>query len=187
VALSHVLPCFPTLKQLSLHLVIFRHPYLTHMKSDLENFSTMNSILHFLHIHHLDFHLKKISCLHSLRRFYGVTSFSRYPLFKIIFYETEDDICFLWDLGLWILTTQPSHSYALAYCWPIHLIFLEFQNIDNNLGSPPKNFFSPFNCYNLAIHVVTLSEIFPTNYWVQNLTVGSRKTSFHIDHCPTCQ
>jgi hypothetical protein len=26
------------------------------------------------------------------------------------------------------------------------------------------NFFFPFNCYNLAIHEVTLTEIFSTNY-----------------------
>jgi hypothetical protein len=30
VALSHVLPCFSTLKLSSLHLMFFRHPYLTH-------------------------------------------------------------------------------------------------------------------------------------------------------------
>jgi hypothetical protein len=42
-----------------------------------------------------------------------------------------------------------------------------------------KNFFFPFNCYNLSIHVVTLIEIFSPNYWhskVQDLMVGSRKT-----------
>jgi hypothetical protein len=27
-----------------------------------------------------------------------------------------------------------------------------------------KNFFFPFNCYNLAIREVTLSEVFLTNY-----------------------
>jgi hypothetical protein len=35
--LSHVLPCFPILMQSSPHLVIFRHPYLTHMKSNSRN------------------------------------------------------------------------------------------------------------------------------------------------------
>jgi hypothetical protein len=30
-----------------------------------------------------------------LRRFYGVTSSSRYLLVEIIFYENQDDICFL--------------------------------------------------------------------------------------------
>jgi hypothetical protein len=103
----------------------------------------MNSALHFLHIYHLNFHLKKESCLQTLRRFYGVTSFSRYPLVEIIFYENQDGICFLWDLGLWILTIQPSHSYTLAYCRPVHLISIEFQNIENNHGSLPKKTFSP--------------------------------------------
>jgi hypothetical protein len=104
----------------------------------------MNSALHFLHIYSLDFHLKKKTCLQTLRRFYGVTSFSRYPLIEIIFYENQDVICFLWDLGLWMLTTgiQPSHFYTLAYCRPFHLISIEFQNIDNDQGSSPKKTFS---------------------------------------------
>jgi hypothetical protein len=34
--LPYVLPCFPTLKSFSLHIVIFRHPYLTHVKVDFE-------------------------------------------------------------------------------------------------------------------------------------------------------
>jgi hypothetical protein len=59
VALSHVLPYFPTLKLPSLHVVIFRHPHLTHMKSNSNFSSAMNSTHHFLHIYHLDFHLKK--------------------------------------------------------------------------------------------------------------------------------
>jgi hypothetical protein len=68
-------------------------------------------------------------------------------------------------LGFEILTIQPFHSYTLAYCRPIHLISIEFQNIDNDLGYPPKkNFFFPFHCYNIAIYEVTLNEIFRTNY-----------------------
>jgi hypothetical protein len=78
-----------------------------------------------------------------LRRFYGVTSFSRYPLVEIILYENQDDIFFLWDLGLWTLTIQPSHSFTLAYCRLIFLIFIEFQNIDNIMGSSLKNISSP--------------------------------------------
>jgi hypothetical protein len=42
--LSHVLPCFPTLKLSSLHQVIFRHPYLTHMKFDCGNLLCYESI-----------------------------------------------------------------------------------------------------------------------------------------------
>jgi hypothetical protein len=67
---------------------------------------------------------------------------SRYPFVEIIFYENQDGICFLWDLRLWILTIQPLHSYTLACCRPIYLIFVEFQNIDNNASSPPKILFS---------------------------------------------
>jgi hypothetical protein len=36
--LSHVLPCFPILMLSSLHLVIFRYPYLIHTKSDFRIF-----------------------------------------------------------------------------------------------------------------------------------------------------
>jgi hypothetical protein len=31
----------------------------------------------------------------------------------------------------------------LANCRPIHLISIEFQNIDNDQGSPPKKLFLP--------------------------------------------
>jgi hypothetical protein len=34
---SHVLPCFPTQMQSSPHQDIFKHPYLTHTKSDFRN------------------------------------------------------------------------------------------------------------------------------------------------------
>jgi hypothetical protein len=78
-----------------------------------------------------------------LKRFHGVTSSSRYPLVEIIFYENQDGICFLWDLGLWILTILPSHSYTLAYCRSFHLISIEFQNIDIDQGNPPKKTFFP--------------------------------------------
>jgi hypothetical protein len=36
--LFHMLPYFPILKLSSLYLVIFKHPYFTHMKSDYGNF-----------------------------------------------------------------------------------------------------------------------------------------------------
>jgi hypothetical protein len=91
--LSH--PYFPILILSSLHLVIFRHPYLIHTKSNLKKISAINLALHFLHIYHLDFHLKKKPCLQTLRRYYGIISFSLYPLVEIIFYENQDGICFL--------------------------------------------------------------------------------------------
>jgi hypothetical protein len=142
--LSHVLPHFFVLMQSSLHLVIFKHPYLTPTKSDFRNlkcyeFSTSFSL-------HLPFgfpHEEKILAFNLWEKFYGVTSFSRYLLVEIIFYENQDGTCFLWDLGLWILTIQPSHSYTLAYCSPFHLISIEFQNIDNDQGNPPKKLFLP--------------------------------------------
>jgi hypothetical protein len=125
--LSHLLPSFPVMMLSSLHLVIFRHLYLIHMKSDFRNFYCYEFNTSFSL--HLPFRFKKKILPSILRRFYGVTSPSRYPLVEIILYENQDDICFLWDLGLWILTIQPSHSYTLAYCKPFHLISIEFQNI----------------------------------------------------------
>jgi hypothetical protein len=139
-----MLPCFPILMQSSLHLVIFKHTYLTHTESDFRNLKCYEFSTSFSS--HLPFrfpHEGKKSCLQSLRKFHGVTSSSRYPLVEIIFYENQDGICFLWDLGFWILTIQPSHSYTLAYCRPIHLISIEFQNIENNQGSLPKKKFLP--------------------------------------------
>ena len=86
---------------------------------------------------------RKFSCLQTLRRFYGVISLLRYFLVGIILFENQDDLCFLWGLGLWLLTTQSFQSYILAYFRSIYLIFIEFQNIDNNLGNPPKKLFLP--------------------------------------------
>ena len=57
--------------------------------------------------------------------------------------KNQDGICVLWDLEFGILIMQPSHSYTLAYCRPIHLISIEFQNIYDDLGSSKKAFFFP--------------------------------------------
>jgi hypothetical protein len=123
-------PYFSILLLSSLHLMIFKHPYITLIQSPIiEIFSAMNSALCYLPIYCLDFHLKKKSCLQTLKRFYGITSFPRYPLLEIIFYENQDGLCFLWDLGFWILTIQPSHSYTLAYFRPIHLNLLNFKTL----------------------------------------------------------
>jgi hypothetical protein len=124
--------------QSSLHLVIFKHPYLTHTKSDFRNFSAMNSALHFLHIYHLDFHLKKKILPSNFEKILWSNKFLTYPQVEIILYKNQDGSCFLWDFRLWILTIQPFRSYTLAYSRPFHLISTKFQNIENNQGSPPK-------------------------------------------------
>jgi hypothetical protein len=88
-----------------------------------------------------------------------------------------------------MLTTQPSHSYTLASCWPIYLISIEFQNIDNNWGSLPKKLFFSSLVAIRAIHAMTLTTIFSTNYQdskVQDLTIENRKRSFYFDIYPTC-
>jgi hypothetical protein len=70
--------------------------------------------------------------------FLFVTSFWRYLFVQMVFSKNQDDLYFIWDFGLSILTTWPSYFWTLAYCRPIHLISIEFQCIDNNLGTPPK-------------------------------------------------
>jgi hypothetical protein len=141
VALSHVLPWFPTLSLSSLHLLIFKHPYLTHMKSDFRNFwwyefnTSFSSHPPFrfpLEEKNLTFNLWEDSLKWQVSL--GTS------LVDIIFYENQGDICFLWNLGLWILIIQSFQSCTLAYFLPIHLITIEFQNIDNTPGSPPKTF-----------------------------------------------
>jgi hypothetical protein len=98
---------------------------------------------------------RKPSYHQTLRRFYGVTSFSRHPILEFFWFENQDDLCFWWDFGLWILTTWPAHSSTLAYWRPIHLISIEFRSIDNNLGTLPKKLFIFFQLlyfYNLHNH-----------------------------------
>jgi hypothetical protein len=64
----------------------------------------MNLALHFLHIYRLDFHLKKKSLPSNFEKILSDNKFLKVPLVEIIFYENQDGICFLRDLGLWILT-----------------------------------------------------------------------------------
>jgi hypothetical protein len=56
------------------------------------------------------------------------------------------------------------HYFPILILSSLNLISIEFQNIKNDQGSPPKNFFFTFNCYNLVIHAITLTEIFFTKY-----------------------
>jgi hypothetical protein len=55
----------------------------------------MNSPLHFLHIYHLDFHLKKNILPSNFEKILWSNKFLKYPLVEIIFYENQDDISFL--------------------------------------------------------------------------------------------
>jgi hypothetical protein len=120
----------------------------------LEIFSAMNSIGHFLHIYLLNFPLEEIFLQSNSIKIQGVPP-------RIIFLKIKMTFTTLCNLGFWILTTWPFHSYTLAYYRPIHLINTEFQSIDNNPSTLLINFFFPFNCYN---HVDTLIEIYSTNY-----------------------
>jgi hypothetical protein len=61
--------------------------------------------------------------------------------------------------------------------YAIHLISIEFQSIDNNLGTSPKTF-SSFSIVVILQSVRSiLKQLFSTNYWnssEQDLTVESR-------------
>jgi hypothetical protein len=97
------------------------------------------------------------------------------------FYGTLDFESWLYDLSILIL---------LAYCRPIHLIFIEFQSIDSNLGTPPKTFFFFFNCYNHAIIQSLLTKAFLAHYWnskLHGLIIESWKKPVDCDFDPACQ
>jgi hypothetical protein len=155
----------------------------------LEIFSAMNSTCHFFHIYNLDFHLKKIFLPSNFENILWSNKFLKVPPCRNVLKKNRDNLFFLWNLELWILTTQSFHLHTLAYCRPIHLISIGFPNINNNLEIPPNKLFFFFNHYNLAIHAITLSEICFANYWdskIQNLMVESRKRSFHYYLHLTC-
>jgi hypothetical protein len=166
--LSHVLPCFPTMKLSFLHQWSLNTHISFIWSLIVETFSAMNPILYFLHIYHLDFPLEEKFLPSNSKKILWSNKFMKVlqevsPCDFILF-ENQDDMCFIWEFGFWILTTWPFHSCTLAYYSPIYLISIEFQNIDNNLATPPKKIIPPFDCYNLTIGVVTLVEIFSTNY-----------------------
>jgi hypothetical protein len=120
----HYPMCCPVfLMQSSPHVVIFNSLIWSPI---LEIFSAMNSALYFLHIYCLDFHLKKNILPSNFEKILWSNNFLKVPPCRNYFYENQDGFCFLWDLGLWILTIQPSHSYTLANCRPIHIISIEF-------------------------------------------------------------
>jgi hypothetical protein len=55
----------------------------------------MNSALHFLHIYHLDLHLKKTILPSIFEKILWSNKFLKVSLVEIIFYENQDGICFL--------------------------------------------------------------------------------------------
>jgi hypothetical protein len=53
----------------------------------LEIFSIMNLVLYFLHIYHLDFHLKKKILPSNFEKIRWSNNFLKVPLIEIILYE----------------------------------------------------------------------------------------------------
>jgi hypothetical protein len=103
----------------------------------------MNLALYFFHIYYLDFHLKKKILPSKFEKILWSNKFLKIPPCRNYFLWKSRWHLLLKRPWLWILTIQPSHYCTLVYCRPIHLISIEFQNIDNNLGSPPNFFFPP--------------------------------------------
>jgi hypothetical protein len=141
--LSHVLPCFPIVMLSSLHLVIFRYPYLSHTKSDFRKFCCYEFNTSFSSHLPFRFPLKKKFLPSIFKKILWSNKSFKVPPCKNYFLWKSRWHFLLIDLGLRILTTQPSHFYTLAYCRPLHLISIEFQNIDNDQGNPPKKLFFP--------------------------------------------
>jgi hypothetical protein len=98
--LSHVLPYILTLKLSSLHQVIFRHPYLTHMKSDFRNLECHGFSMSFPPHLLFEFHLKKKMLPSNSEKILWSNKFLKYSLVEFISYENQDGLCFSWDLRL---------------------------------------------------------------------------------------
>jgi hypothetical protein len=105
----------------------------------LEKLNAMNSACHFFS--HLLFGFSTWRN-ETMKNSLG-WQFLKIPHCRILFFENHDDHCFLWDLGLWILTIWPSHSYTLVYCRPIHLNSIELQSTNNDPYIPPKRLILP--------------------------------------------
>jgi hypothetical protein len=86
VTLPHVLLCFPTLKLSSLHLIIFSHPNLTHMKSNSGNFLCHDWTLCLLHIYRLNFHLKNNFLPSNFENILLSNNFLKVPHCKFLFF-----------------------------------------------------------------------------------------------------
>jgi hypothetical protein len=101
----------------------------------------MNSAIHSLHINHLDFYLKKNILPSNFEKILWSNKFLKVsPCRNYFLWKSRWHLLLMRPWAL-ILTLQPSHSYTLANCRPIHLISIEFQNIENNHGSLPKKRF----------------------------------------------
>jgi hypothetical protein len=105
----------------------------------------MSSTRCFLHICHLVFYLNFFFLPSNFEKIPWSNKFPKVPpsrnLKKI---KNQDNICFLWDFGLWILNTWSFHSYTLHYlqAYPTNLDWIakHWQEIGH---STKKTFSSP--------------------------------------------
>jgi hypothetical protein len=84
----------------------------------LEIFSGVNHIILFTCITWVSTWRKK-SCLQTLRRFYGITSFSRYPLVEIFIWKSRWPLFLIrpWTLNL-DYTTFPFLYFGMLWAYP---------------------------------------------------------------------
>jgi hypothetical protein len=95
----------------------------------------MDSVLHFLHIYHLDFQLKKNILPSNIEKILWNNKFLKVPSCRNYFvWKWRWHLLFMrpWALNL-DYTIFP--SYTLANCRPINLNSIEFQNTDKKQGS----------------------------------------------------
>jgi hypothetical protein len=146
--------------------MIFRHPYLNRMKSDLRNhISATNSALHFLHIHHLDFYLKKKILPSNFEKIIWNNKFLKVPPCRNYFLWKSRWYLLLmrpWTLNL-DYKTFPFLYFGILLAYPPNFYWIS--KLTTIRAPHQKNFFFSFNCYNLAIRVVTWTEIFSTNIY----------------------
>jgi hypothetical protein len=166
--------------------VIFKHPYLTHTKSDFRNFSAMNSTLHFLHIYHLDFHLKKNILPLNFEKILWSNKFLKVPPCRNYF---------LWKSRWHLLHMRPL-ALNLDYTAFPFLHFGQLLAYQLNFYWISKHWKQPWLPTKKALSSPSIVIIlqFMWSLWlrfflhkisivrIQNLIVGSRETSFHFDH-----
>jgi hypothetical protein len=104
----------------------------------------MNLALHFLHIYHLDLHLKKKILPSNVEKILLNNKFLKVPFLEIDSMKIKMAFASYETVRPWALnldyTTFP-FLHLVYNCRPIHLISIEIQNTDSNPGSPPKELF----------------------------------------------
>jgi hypothetical protein len=105
---------------------IFKHPYLTHMKSNFGSFLCSEFSTSFsLHIL-FGFPLEEIFFLLDFENILWNNKFLKVPCNNLKIKSNQDDLCFLWDLGPKILTnmTFPYLYFGILLACPPNFFWI---------------------------------------------------------------